>query len=149
MTTDPRAEILARIDEIEKSLLILTLEDWEGSWTPETHVGLREHNENVSLFATALRNQVEKHKPKIRYLVEDCDGSWDSEQELLDSFTAEEIKEGIGEISTFSVCQFCSEIQSKFAEEKDLDEWAYLPEVYFPCPFINEVASDLGLSHGE
>ena len=89
----------------------------------------------------AIHEVLVRHEPEIRYALDEGDGSFDSEQELLDSFTEQELKESPPEITTFIICSACGELNTEIQE--NADEWVYLPEVYFPCPTYLDITKHL------
>jgi hypothetical protein len=91
---------------------------------------------------TVLRRQVEKHNEEIRYVNPEYKGSFDTREEALDGWDTE--VDGELEITTFSVCRSCAEINKSAMEYQD--DWDFLPEVYYPCTFTTETATDLGIS---
>jgi len=96
-------------------------------------------NNRASLLAN--RDVLVRHEPEIRYVIGESEGSFDSEQELLDTFTEQELKDSPPEITTFTICSWCGELNSTIQE--GADEWVYQPEVYFPCPTYLDIAQRL------
>ena len=101
----------------------------------------------------ANRKTLERHGPETRYVVSDDGGSFDTEEEALDSFIGafdspaeEELarSEAKACLTTFTLCSACAEINNSAME--DADEWVYLPEVYFPCPTYTDISDGLGIS---
>lgn len=128
-------EYLAWIDEHVaniKGLVELDGVAMGSGWVREHHVILS------SLLAN--RDVLVRHAPEIRYTLEDCDGSWDSEQEAKDSSDLSPDDPEL-EVSTFTICEECGGINTEVQE--DADEWVYLPEVYFPCPTYADVTKRL------
>jgi hypothetical protein len=89
----------------------------------------------------AIHDGLVRHEPEIRYALDEGGGSFDSEQELLDSFTEQELKESPPGITTFIICSACGELNTEIQE--NADEWVYLPEVYFPCPSYLDITKHL------
>ena len=129
-------EYLAWIDEHVasiKGLIELDGESMGSGWVTE-------HKVIVRLFL-ANRDVLARHAPNIRYCLESGESSWDSEQELLDSFTEQELKESTPEIVEFMICDECGDLNTEIQE--NADEWSYQPEVYFPCPTYTDVTERL------
>lgn len=125
-------EYVAWIDgEVEGwKLSIHTLADWRTkAFAP------------ICASLLACRDVLVRHAPNIRYCLESGESSWDSEQELLDSFTEQELKEFTPEIVEFLICDECGDLNAEVQE--DADEWVYLPEAYFPCPTYTDITRRL------
>lgn len=100
----------------------------------------------------ANRKVLERHGPEIRYVVNEEGGSYDTEEEALDSFVGafdspaeEELARSEAKecLTTFVVCLECAEINRSAMD--NADEWVYLPEVYYPCPTYTDITEGLGI----
>ena len=78
MSTERYELAMAKIEGLEKGLTILTLEDEEGSWTPQNHVGLREHNGGVSKLCSSLKAVLELHGSDDLYECPVCIATWEN-----------------------------------------------------------------------
>ena len=101
------------------------------------------NSKNVTSFwtnyrASLLANRAvfERHKPEIRYLLDECGGSFDTEQEAIDSCDRLE-DDPLPVVTTFAVCEYCGGLNAEIME--NADEWVYDPSVYFPCPTYTEI----------
>jgi len=88
----------------------------------------------------ANRAGLERHKPEIRYLLDECGGSFDSEQEAIDSC------DRLGDdplpvVTTFVICAYCGGLNAEIME--DADEWVYDPSVYFPCSSYTDISNPI------
>lgn len=109
-------------------------------------------NELTLASLRANRKVLERHGAEVRYVVSEDGGSFDTEEEALDSFIGafdspeeEELarSEAKACLTTFVICSECAGINNSAME--DADEWVYLPEVYFPCNSYTDITEGLGI----
>ena len=106
----------------------------------DTTLALRSIATKAKVSNLANRAGLERHKPEIRYLLDECGGSFDTEQEAIDSC------DRLGDdplpvVTTFVICAYCGGLNAEIME--NADEWVYDPSVYFPCSSYTDIAEPI------